>query len=81
MDAVDKPKRLVLLYVLFLQGKEPDDTEAVEELNKNCSSTLYNMKKKLMIEHENRAYGTLLNRGYRPTIQEEFEEWMKRLKN
>ena len=81
MDSVDRHKRIVLSYVMFLQNKEPDDTEAIAELNKYCMSTLYNMKNKLIQEYDGQTYKSLLNRGHTPTVQEGFAEWMERLKS
>lgn len=81
MESVNRHKRLVLCYVMFLNDKEPDDTEAIEELNKYCSTTLYKMKNKLLEERESSTCRSLLDRGQSLTVQQEFNEWMERLKN
>jgi hypothetical protein len=66
---------------MFLKDKEPDDTEAIEELNKYCSTTLYKMKNKLLKERETSTYRSLLDRGQSLTVHQEFNEWMVRLKD
>ena len=81
MESVDRHKRVILCYVMFLKDKEPDDTEEIEELNKYCSTTLYKMKNKLLEERESSTCRSLLDRGQSPTVQQEFSEWMERLKN
>lgn len=80
MDSVDRHKRIVLCYVMFLKDKEPDDIESIIELNKYCSTTLYTMKNKLIEERESSTCRSLLDRGQSPTVHQEFNEWMERLK-
>jgi len=79
-DSVERHKRLVLSWVLFLQDKEIYDTEAVTELNKYCSATLYTMKKKLTTQKENTTYQSIYQRGYIKTLDEQYTEWRNGLK-
>jgi len=79
-DEVEKHKRFVLSWVLFLQDHDPNDTEEIAKLNKYCSDTLYRKKNKLREETENSTYRSLYHRGHTETLEEQYTKWMNGLK-